>query len=74
MRAATIILAVIFASGGLTALYAALTGAPWFFSTRSARSLTGRMSPRMARILYGLLGAAILAMALTLLLNPAPTT
>ena len=66
-------MAVIFAAGGLTALYAALTGAPWFFSTRSARSLTGRMSHRLARILYGLLGAAILgmAMALTLLLTPA---
>lgn len=64
-------MAVIFAAGGLTALYAALTGAPWFFSTRSARSLTGRMSQRLARILYGLLGAAILGMALTLLLTRA---
>ena len=64
-------MAVIFAAGGLTALYAARTGAPWFFSTRSARSLTGRMSQRLARILYGLLGAAILGLALTLLLTRA---
>ena len=64
-------MAVIFAAGGLTALYAALTGAPWFFSTRRARALTGRMSQRQARILDGLLGAAILGMALTLLLTRA---
>ena len=69
MKAATLLLAAIFASGGLTAIYAAVTGAPWFFATRSARSLTGRMSQRAARIVYGLLGAGILAMAITLAIH-----
>ncbi len=63
MTVAIYIVVTFFAIGGILSLYAAVTGASWFFSTRSARSVTGQMPRTAARLFYGLIGAAIIAMA-----------
>ncbi|MBD5285069.1 MAG: hypothetical protein HDS29_02180 [Bacteroides sp.] len=63
---ATYLLAAIFAAGGLFSLSAALFGWEWFFNSANVKLLTGKMSRSVARVLYALIGVAILAMALYL--------
>lgn len=67
MAAATIILASIFAAGGLTAFIAGVTGARWFFSSAGSRAFTGRRHRQTARILYALAGLAMMALSTLLL-------
>lgn len=63
MKVATIILAAIFAIGGVTAVTAAITGSRTFFSTAGSRAFTGRGHRRAARLLYGIAGALMIAAA-----------
>lgn len=48
---------------GLLSIMAALFNWDWFFTTQSARMLTMKLSRGTARIIYGLLGLAIMAMS-----------
>ncbi len=66
---ATYILAAIFAAGGLFSILAAIFGWEWFFTSANVRILTGKMSRMSARVLYGLIGAAIISMAVYLCYN-----
>lgn len=59
----TIILIAIFTFTGALAVIAAIAGWNWFFNSSNARMLTGRLSFRNARIVYFILGTAILSMA-----------
>ena len=66
MRAATLILAAVFAIGGATALLAGLTGGRWFFSAAGSRAFTGR-SPRIAaRVVFSVAGALLILAAIHL--------
>lgn len=69
LTVASIILVVAFALGGGLALYAALTGARWFFGSPGVRMLAGGMGRKAARVLYGVLGVAILGMSAYMLLH-----
>lgn len=60
--AASRILAVVFALGGLFSIAAALGGWEWFFRNPNVRALTWRMSRFHSRIFYFILGVAIAAM------------
>lgn len=63
LETATLLLAALTGAVGLLAIAASLCGWKWFFETASARSLTGRMSRRSARLLYLSIGVAVTAMA-----------
>lgn len=56
------ILAGLFFISGALSLVAAIAGWNWFFDTYNVKILTGRMSRRLSRVLYALLGLAIMAM------------
>ncbi|MDE6545904.1 MAG: hypothetical protein K2L63_07375 [Paramuribaculum sp.] len=66
MRAATLILAAIFAVGGATSLIAGLTGARWFFSAAASRTFTGRRHRIAARVVYSVAGVLLILAALQL--------
>ncbi len=72
MRAAACILILIFIACGTLALIAAITDAKWLFGSANARMLTATIKRRTARILYGLAGACIIAMALHMALHLPP--
>lgn len=59
----TMLLAAIFAAGGLLCLYASLRGSRWFFGSPNVRWIADRMPMWAARTLYALLAVAILVMA-----------
>lgn len=59
----TMLLAAIFAAGGLLCLYASLRGSRWFFSSPNVRWIADRMPMWAARTLYAILAVAILVMA-----------
>ncbi len=63
LQSATYILCSIFALGGVFSISAGVGGWDWFFNSANVRVLTGKMSRRNARILYVLIGVAILTMA-----------
>ncbi len=56
------ILACLFFVSGILSLAAGITGWDWFFNNYNVKFLTGRMGRRIARILYAMLGLAIIAM------------
>lgn len=58
------ILACLFFASGMLALVAGVAGWDWFFNNYNVKFLTGRMGRRVARLLYGLLGLAIIAMGI----------
>lgn len=64
--AGRVLAAILALSGGL-ALLAALLNWNWFFESQNARSLTGRMSRTLARLLYGIVGCGALIAATTLI-------
>lgn len=57
---ASLIMAAIFALCGLLSIAAALRDWDWFFKSQA---LTGRLSRRRQRIIYGALGAIMIAMS-----------
>lgn len=63
---ASFILAGLFALGGLFSIAAGIAGWEWFFSSANVKVLTGKLHRSYARLLYIVLGLAILAMALYL--------
>lgn len=63
LTTATYILIVAFTAGGMLSVCAALLNWDWFFRSESVRMLTYKLRRPYARILYGLLGMAILAMS-----------
>lgn len=67
--AATLVLGVVFLSAGALCLFVSVKGSDWFFGNVGVRSVTGRMSRRRARVLYGVIGAAIMAMAVKMLMD-----
>ncbi|MDE7024743.1 MAG: hypothetical protein K2O88_02545 [Paramuribaculum sp.] len=69
MHIATWILITLFTIAGTLALGAAITNARWLFGSANARMLTARISRRTSRIIYGIAGMSILAMAVYLALN-----
>ena len=56
------ILACLFFVSGMLSLMAGIIGWDWFFSNYNVKFLTNRMGRRVARLLYALLGIAIIAM------------
>lgn len=70
LTTATYILATAFIAAALLCLYAALSGAEWFFRSTGVRMLTGSLSRPLSRILYAILALAILFMTHTLLTSP----
>lgn len=66
---ATWLLIALFALAGALAIGAALTNASWLFGATGARMLTARLSRRTARLIYGIAGIGILAMATYMALN-----
>lgn len=67
VRNLSIILVALFTAGGLLCLYASVMGSRWFFRSPNVRWLSDLMPLWCARIIYGIIGIAILAMALTML-------
>ncbi len=59
----TMLLAAIFAAGGLLCLYASLRGSRWFFGSPNVRWIADRMPMWAARTLYAILAVAVLVMA-----------
>lgn len=66
---ATLVLAVIFLAVGALCLFVSLKGCDWFFRSAGVRAFVWRMSRTQARVLYGIIGAAIMAMAVKMLLD-----
>lgn len=66
MRAATLILAAVFAIGGATALLAGVTGSRWFFSAAGSRAFTGCGHRIAARVVYSVAGALLILAAIHL--------
>lgn len=69
MVIATWLLIALFTLAGILAIGAALTNASWLFGAAGARMLTSSISRRTARLIYGLAGLGILAMAAYMALN-----
>lgn len=64
----------LFAGAGATTLAAAIADWDWFFLSRNAQAYTRALGRRRARLVYGLCGAAMLAVAVWLLtLTPTQT-
>lgn len=62
MKWASIFICVVFFVAGMLSILASLFNWHWFFESSNARMLTGKMSRRAARLLYAVLGIAILYM------------
>jgi len=60
---ASMIMAGVFACAGMLAIVASVASWDWFFKSPNVRILTGRLSRGKARVVYFVLGVAILAMA-----------
>ncbi|MBR6638777.1 MAG: immunity 17 family protein [Muribaculaceae bacterium] len=65
----TIITAVILAIVGLLSILASIANWDWFFNSSSTRLYTNRLSRRVSRIIYSVLGILILFMATYLIVN-----
>jgi len=63
---ATYVLCAIFACGGVFSIAAGIGGWGWFFNSGNVKVLTGGMPRRYARLLYVLIGVAIIGMAIYL--------
>lgn len=61
---ATYILSGLFLLSGGLSLAAAVMNREWFFTSPSVRAVTGSLPRRRARILYAVIGLAIIAMAI----------
>ncbi|MDE6326798.1 MAG: hypothetical protein K2M02_11550 [Duncaniella sp.] len=66
---ATYILSGIFLLSGGLSLAAAVMNREWFFTSPSVRAVTGSLPRRRARILYAVIGLAIIAMAIYIYLR-----
>ena len=62
MKWATIFICVVFFVAGMLSILASVFNWHWFFESANARMLTGKMTRRMARVLYAALGIAIIYM------------
>ena len=62
MKWATIFICVVFFVAGMLSILASVFNWHWFFESSNARMLTGKMTRRMARVLYAALGIAIIYM------------
>ena len=60
---ATAVTTAIFSIAGVLAIGVAVVDADWFFTSANVRAITGRMSRRASRIIYFIIGAAVLGMA-----------
>lgn len=69
LRAGTLILVAIFLFTGLFSVIASIAGWEWFFNSANSRMLTGRLSRKTARAVYFVIGIAILAMAISMLVS-----
>lgn len=61
---ATYILSGLFLLSGGLSLAAAVMNREWFFTSPSVRAVTGSLPRHRARILYAVIGLAIIAMAI----------
>ena len=64
LQGATLVLVVLFTFCGIFSIVAGIAGWSWFFDNINARVLTGKLRRPLARLLYIVLGLAILAMAM----------
>ncbi len=71
MELATNILVILFVVAGVLCLYAALMNAEWFFRSPNVRILVGSLSRTSSRIIYAVIGLAILAMGAYIKFGPA---
>ena len=58
---ATLIMAGVFACAGVLAIVASVASWDWFFNSPNVRILTGRLSRGKARVVYFVIGLAIIA-------------
>ncbi len=65
----TLIVLGLFLFSGLLALGAAIGNWKWFFHSKNARMLTGRLSHNHARWLYAIVGLFILIMTIIIALD-----
>lgn len=69
MFTARMIMAAMFLIAGTLSAYAAIFNPEWFFRSPNVRILTGSLRRPIQRLIYGLLGAAMLFMAARLILS-----
>lgn len=63
------LMAAMFIIAGSLATYAVIVNADWFFRSPNVRILTGRMRRGYQRTLYGIIAAAMFALAIKLILE-----
>lgn len=61
---ASMIIAGVFACAGLLAIVASIASWDWFFKSPNVSILTGRLSRGKARVVYFVIGVAIIAMSI----------
>ncbi len=64
LHGATLLLVALFSVCGVFSIVAGIAGWDWFFNSVNVRVLTGKLRRPLARLLYVVLGMAILAMAM----------
>jgi uncharacterized membrane protein YuzA (DUF378 family) len=62
MVIATIFICILFFVAGMLSLLAAIFNWDWFFNSSNAKLLTGTFSRTIARIVYAVIGIAVLGM------------
>ncbi|MCC8072275.1 MAG: hypothetical protein LIO90_10815 [Bacteroidales bacterium] len=62
------ILSAVFAIGGMLAFIGAVTGGEWLLGNRDVKALVGKRHRRAVQAVYAILGLAIVAMAVALIL------
>lgn len=62
MKVATIFICIMFFAAGMLSLLAAIFNWDWFFNSSNAKLLTGTFNRVVARIIYAIIGCAVLGM------------
>lgn len=69
MFIAQLIMAAMFLIAGVLSAYAAIFNPDWFFRSPNVRILTGTLRRPLQRLIYALLAAAMIFMAVVLILH-----
>lgn len=62
MKVATIFICIMFFAAGMLSLLAAVFNWDWFFNSSNAKLLTGTFSRTVSRMVYAVIGCAVLGM------------
>lgn len=69
MNAAALIMASMFAIGGVFSLIAAVAGWDWFFRSPNVKALTMGVGKRWQRVIYGIAGLLMIAASTRIILD-----